>query len=172
MKRIVLLRPKPNRHNNEAGFTITELVAGLLLSAMLLAGLIDITRRYAQSAERVKAVALDMRTSRMLDAAFRELSRTDAGTLRVTPTTLDAKLGSESITATIKHTPDAKGLLNWSSPTIDRSFALPESARFKMQQGLVILEEGDSGSILAIAGLKRTVAFDCQFDTVVRECRE
>ena len=150
-----------------------RLLAALrLLRNVLLAGLIEMTRRYAQSAERVKSVATEMRSARLLDAAFGELARADPGSLRVTASSLDASIGSEPISAMIQRASDGDVSLNWVSPSLKRSFVLPTSARFEMLQGLVVLKDSVRGSVLAIGGLRRTLPFDCQFDTVVRECRE
>lgn len=173
MKRYVLLRLKLRQQLHfQAGFTITEMIAGLLLAAVLLTGLIDITRRYAHSTGRVKEVAAKLRSDRLLHAALREAERADTGTLVATASSLSAKVGSNDFEAVLRRGGDGSHVLAIVSGASKQTFPVPRSTRFeKTPSGLVVLRSGENGAVLAVIDQKRTAPYDCQFDTVIGECR-
>jgi hypothetical protein len=54
-----------------------------------------------------------------------------------------------------------------------RSIALPLGAHFvSLSSGAVAIVEKEDKPPIAIAIPRRTLPFDCQFDTVSRECRK
>ena len=88
----------PNPPIGEAGFTLTELVAGLLVASMLLTGIVELTRRYATTSVRMQTTAENIANSRVLDAMMRSVERIDPGTLDVVPGRLSAEIGGDALT--------------------------------------------------------------------------
>ena len=172
MKRIASLRRKARKTDNEAGFTLTELVAGLLVASMLIVGLADITRRYALTTLRAKDTMSEIRTARVVNGLMSELDRIDPSSLDLTPDGLTARVGSAEITARLSSKPDGSRELQWSSPGATRVLRLPREARFELTGfGAIVLVATPGEPPLGIAMPYRTVPFDCQFDTVSRTCR-
>jgi hypothetical protein len=172
-----LKRIASRRHNNakaesEAGFTLTELVAGLLVASMLIVGLADITRRYALTTVRVKDATADIRTARAVKGLMNELERIDPDSLTLSADRLTARAGSAEIT--VRLTPGQNGArrLEWSSPLISRTILLPAAARFALTpSGTITLLSAPGEPPLAIVTPVRTISFNCRFDTATRECR-
>lgn len=172
MKRIASPRPKRTMSPNDAGFTLTELVAGLLVASMLVAGLVDLTRRYALTSVRVKDAILDTRTSRLAQALMNQVERADPQTLVVTQAHLSAEIGEAHIEATLSDETRDHDLLTWTSPAINRTLRVPEGARFaRTPAGAVVLQGAAGQPPLATITLDRQLPIDCQFDTITRECR-
>jgi hypothetical protein len=172
LKPIASRKPKRHRSADEAGFTLTELVAGLLVASALVMGLAEITRRYVSTTVRVKDIAADMRTVRLLDGLMAELERVDPDTLELTSDRVTARLGSEEITATLTLAQNGARALQWSSPSITRTLPLPATARFQQTpDGAIVLFGLPEEPPLAVSYPMRTTPFDCQFDTVIRDCR-
>ncbi|MCF8508644.1 MAG: prepilin-type N-terminal cleavage/methylation domain-containing protein, partial [Hyphomonadaceae bacterium] len=63
-------KPRPK---HDAGFTMVELIAGLMVATLLIAGIVDIVRRYARTTGEVREAASDIRSARLLDAMMTEL---------------------------------------------------------------------------------------------------
>lgn len=156
----------------DAGFTLTELIAGLLVASLLIAGIVDIVRRYARTTSEVREAAADIRSARLLDAMMDELVRLDPGSLRVSPQDISGAIGGAPVTARLVR--EAKATrLDWSSPATTRSISLAEGARFSQDvSGAIMLTAGNDPIPLALVIPRRTLPFDCQFDTVSRVCRE
>ena len=70
------LRPtrKP-RPKHDAGFTMVEPIAGLLVATLLIAGVVDIVSRYALTTGEVREAASDIRSARLLDVMMTDTSR-------------------------------------------------------------------------------------------------
>ncbi|MEY2758107.1 MAG: hypothetical protein RIR33_1885 [Pseudomonadota bacterium] len=163
-----MLKPAPSK---DAGFTLTELIAGLLVASLLLAGIVDIIRRYASTTVEVKAAATDIRDQRLLDAMMDELVRLDPGSLRLTPLQIDGAIGGAPVSARLTREPDAMRL-QWSSPNLQRSLVLPRGATFsQLPSGAIAVIAPETPTPLGLARPRRTLPFDCQFDTVSRTCR-
>jgi prepilin-type N-terminal cleavage/methylation domain-containing protein len=157
---------------NDAGFTLTELIAGLLVASLLLAGIVDIVRRYARTTEDVREAAYDIRAARLLDAMMDELARLDPGSLRLSPQAISGTVGGTSVTGKLIREADATRL-EWSSPAIERTLSLPAGTTYVQHPSGAILVTAPREPVpLAIALPRRTLPFDCQFDTVSRECRQ
>ncbi len=171
MKRSASHRPN-EATSNEAGFTLTEVVAALLVASMLIVGLADVTRRYALSSVRVKDAIADMRTNRLVASLMGELERADPDSLEVTPTRLFARIGSHEVRAELTTRADRQRWLEWTSPVITRSLRMPSAATFEMlPSGAVLLTAAKGEPPLAVVLPRRQTPFDCRFDTVSRDCR-
>jgi len=161
-------KPAPRK---DAGFTLTELIAGLLVASLLLAGIVDIIRRYASTTVEVKQAATDIRDQRLLDAMMDELVRLDPGSLRLTPQEIEGAIGGAPLRARLTREPDAMRL-EWSSPALQRSLVLPKGATFsQLPSGAIAIMAPQTSTPLGLAQPRRTLPFDCQFDTVSRTCR-
>jgi hypothetical protein len=172
LKPIASRQLKRDRPSNEAGFTLTELVAGLLVASALVIGLAEITRRYVSTTVRVKDIAADIRAIRLLDSLMAELERVDPGTLELTADRVSARVGSKEITATLGLPQNGARALQWSSPSTTRTLSLPAAARFqRTPDGAIALLGLPEEPPLAVSYPMRTTPFDCQFDTVIRDCR-
>ena len=171
MPRIVTPQPEPSRVARDAGFTLTELIAGLLVASLLMAGMVDIIRRYARTTDHVRSTTNELRATILADAFFSEIERIDPGTLSVEALDLRAKLGGEPVSGQIVSSGTTTAL-RWSSPIASRSITLPRGAHFvRLPSGAVAIVSEEDAPPIAIAIPRRTLPFDCQFDTVSRECR-
>ena len=63
--------------DRDAGFTLVELIAGLLVASLLIAGIVDIVRQYATTTHRVRTIALDLRSRALADGLMAQLVRAD-----------------------------------------------------------------------------------------------
>jgi len=134
--------------------------------------MVDIIRRYARTTEHVLTTTNELRATILADAFFSEIERIDPGTLSVEPVDLRAKLGGEPVSGQIVPSGTTTAL-RWSSPVASRSINLPRGAHFvSFPSGAVAIVGEDGESPIAIAIPRRTLPFDCQFDTVSRECRK
>ncbi len=171
------MKPTASHRSNakagsEAGFTLTELVAGLLVASMLIVGLAEITRRYALTTVRAKEIASDIRTTRALKTFMLEFERIDPGSLELAPDRITASIGSDQVTATLALPQGKVRTLNLSGRQVIRDFTLPASSRFELTASGAISLLGDAGEPpLAIIAPARTAPSDCQFDAVIRDCR-
>lgn len=164
--------PEPPRVARDAGFTLTELIAGLLVASLLMAGMVDIIRRYARTTEHVRTTTNELRATILADALFSEIERIDPGTLSVASFDLRAKLGGQAVSGQIVSSGTTTNL-RWSSPVATRSISVPRGAHFvRLQSGAVAIVSEEGEPPIAIAIPRRTLPFDCQFDTVSRECRK
>ena len=160
------------RPNNDAGFTMVELIAGLMVANLLIAGIVDIVRRYARTTGEVREAASDIRSARLLDAMMTELARIDPGSLRLTAQSIDASIGGVAVTARLVGEASATRF-NWTSAATQRSISLAPGAKFEqLASGAIALTASGAPVPLAIAIPRRTLPFDCQFDTVSRVCRQ
>lgn len=172
MPRIVSPLPERSQISRDAGFTLTELIAGLLVASLLMAGMVDIIRRYARTTEHVRSTTNELRAAILADAFFSEIERVDPGTLSVAPLEIRAKLGGEPLNGQIVPS-GTTAALRWSSPVASRSISLPRGAHFvRLPSGAVAVVGEKDAPPIAIAIPRRTLPFDCQFDTVSRECRK
>lgn len=171
MKRIASRRRHRPKVDPEAGFTLTELIVGLLVASMLIVGLVELTRRFAQTSGDVRETVADTRTNRSIDGLFAMLARVDPENLVVGADRVDARIGSLEVTIRLQTHPEGV-TLDWQSPDLQRSIALPAGARFEQQpSGLILLRTPASSAPIAMATPRRELPFDCQFDTVTLECR-
>jgi hypothetical protein len=163
-------RPR-QAENAEAGFSLTELIAGLLVASLLVVGLIDITSRYARTTNEVRSTVADQRTDRLLGAMLRELERADPGSIVLTPTGIRGQIGGREFAGRIESSSRGR-VLNWSTEKLKRSFDLPDKAHFEHAAGgVILLTESSTEPPIAAVTPRRTIPFDCQFDTVSRVCR-
>lgn len=166
-------RPRRTPANQaEAGFTLTELTVGLLVTSMLIVGLAEVTRRHTQTAVRTKQAAMDIRAIDFVSGLMGQFERVDPGSIEVTPARIAARLGSAEIRAELIANANGTRQFEWSSPTLQRSIPVPEGARFEETAfGAVVLLDPRLDLPLAIVTPRRTAPFDCRFDAVVRDCR-
>jgi hypothetical protein len=165
-------RARGARPTSQAGFTLTELVAGLFVASMLIVGLADITRRYAVTTVRMKEAAGDVRSTILLQAMMTDLERADAESLQLTVDTVSARIGASEVFGALKSGKGGGATLEWSGPSGDRSIALKHPVRFEQTPyGAVLLIRKTDQTVMAFAKPTRTAPFDCQFDTVTRDCR-
>lgn len=171
MPPIASQRQSPRSETSEAGFSLTELIAGLLVASLLVIGLIDITSRYARTASDIRSTVLDLRTDHLLHAMFSELERADPGSITLSSLELKAQVGGEEIVGRIETAPGGR-VLHWSSARQKRVFDLPQNAHFaETEDGIIQLTVSDQEPPVASVVPRRTIPFDCQFDTLSRKCR-
>ena len=172
MKRIASRRRRKAAQNSEAGFTLTELVVGLLVGSLLIVGLVELTHRYGQTTSDVRVTVADARAGRSIESVLTLLERADPGSLAVTSDRIEAKIGADQVSARLE--PSPSGLtLEWNSPDLNRSIDVPPEARFEQRPGgMILLVVPSSQAPIAMATPRRELPFDCQFDTVTLECRQ
>lgn len=172
MKRIASRRRRKAAQNSEAGFTLTELVVGLLVGSLLIVGLVELTHRYGQTTSDVRTAVADVRAGRSIEGVLTLLERADPGSLVVTSDRIEAKIGAEQVSARLEPSPDGVAL-EWRSPNLNRSIDVPAGSRFEQRPGgLIVLLAPNVQTPLAMATPRRELPFDCQFDTVTLECRQ
>lgn len=171
MKRIVSPCHKRRTAHPEAGFTLTELIVGLLVASILVIGLVELTRRYADTSGDIRSTVADARASRIVGGLFEALERADPGTLVVTPDRVEARIGGKDVRMQLEASSHGASL-SWHSPDIQRSIDIPSGARFERRSdALVVLRVPGAEIPIAMATLRRDLPYDCQFDTVTLECR-
>ena len=171
MKRIASPRRKKPTAHPEAGFTLTELIVGLLVASMLIVGLVELTRRYADTSGDIRSTVADARASRVLSGLFAMLERADPGTLVVTPDRVEARVGGKDVRIQLEASSRGASL-SWRSPDFQRSIDLPSGARFERRSdALVVLRIPGAEIPIAMATPRRNLPYDCLFDTVTLECR-
>jgi hypothetical protein len=172
LKRTVSRPASSGKADADAGFTLTELVAGLLVASMLIVGIADITRRYALTTARVKEAAAEVRTALLVQSLLADLERADPDSIEISADHLSAAVGQEKIEAKLVRTGKATEHLEWTSPRISRSIRLPAGARLETNDtGAIILRAGPDAPPLAMVLPRRSIPFNCKFDTLVRKCR-
>jgi prepilin-type N-terminal cleavage/methylation domain-containing protein len=172
LKRIASRRRRKPEVDPEAGFTLTELIVGLLIASMLIVGLVELTRRFAQTSGDVRETVADTRANRSIDGLFALLARADPGELVVGPDRVEARLGSLEINVRLQASSNGV-VLDWQSPDLQRSIALPAGARFEqLPSGLILLRAPSSPAPIGMIRPERELPFDCQFGTVTLECRQ
>ncbi len=168
-------RPHPacnESPSSEAGFTLTELLAGLLVASLLIVGISQLTWRYARSSTSIRSEASSIQDHRMIATLFEDVALVDPGSLKVSSTDLTATLQGAPLTGQLRRISPTDRVLEWTSPTLQRSIAMPPDAVFEITpEGIVLLRTKSGELPLAVAIPKRSVPADCQFDTVIRECR-
>lgn len=169
MKSIASARLLP-ASRGEGGFTLTELVAALLVASLLVVGIAELTHRYARTFVRVKADQTAANDRRTLGALLSDLVRAEPETLVVSRTEIKARVGEQEIVGRIRQSYN-HAVLEWSSATQRRTMDLPRDAHFEKEASVVHLEGGAGGPPLAMVRIERDAPFDCQFDTIARACR-
>lgn len=164
---------KPSAPSPEAGFTLTELLAGLLVASMLIVGISQLTWRYAASSNRIRSEAGSIQDGRMISTLFADVDLADPDSLKVNASELSATVHGKPLTGRIKRISADKLVLEWSSPRLERTVDAPIGSAFEATpEGLVVLRSHPDQPPLAVAIPKRSIPADCQFDTVIRECRQ
>lgn len=172
MPRTASLHSKRTQPTRDAGFSLTELIAGLLVASLLMAGLVEIIRRYARTTDTVRTTAAELRSTQVASGLLEDIERLDPGSLSVSRDRIEGMIGNNPLNAEIVASA-TQTLLQWSSPRGERSVALPSGAHFqRLPSGAVALVTNDSSPPIALAYPRRTIPYDCQFDTVARECRQ
>lgn len=155
---------------SEAGFGLTELIAGLLVASLLIVGLIDVTRRVARVTHDMKTSADRTSDERILSMIFRAIERADPDSIKVEQQRIVATVGNDEIVGNLIVTREGV-FLDWKSPQLSRRFSLSGDSRFQGPvSGMVMLTVQGSSVPIAFATLRRTVPFDCMFDTIARDC--
>jgi prepilin-type N-terminal cleavage/methylation domain-containing protein len=158
--------------DRDDGFTLTELLAGLLVASLLIAGVVDIIRQYAATTQRIRVVSAELRSRVLVDGLLAQLSRADPGSVVLTETDLQATIGAEPVAARLLRANDGTTFA-WSGPGLIRTIALPPGMRFtNPRPGLIVLGSGQETPPLASVEARRTQVYDCQFDTVSLTCRQ
>lgn len=172
MKRIASPRTKKPPTHGEAGFTLTELIVGLLVASALIVGLVELTKRYARTSGDVRQTVFDARASRVIAGLFSILERADPDSVVVTPSRIDARIGADEVRAQLQVS-SGETTLAWHSSDIERTIEVPDKAKFEQSpNGLVRLMAPDAPAPIAMTTPRRDVPYDCQFDTVTLECRQ
>jgi len=166
---------------DDAGFTLTEMAASLLVAAMLVSGLGEITRQFARTIVRTNADLQLTRASRIAGANFLALERAEPGAVSVTDMNVETATGA-GLTAPFQMTVGVDGArtLTWgrtpSQPLgardARRSITLPATARFEQNDaGVIRLWLSPDMPPLLVVDPRREAAFDCRYDVVARRCR-
>lgn len=156
----------------EAGFSLTELIAGLLVASLLIVGLIDVTRRFARTTDNVRETTGDLRTDIMLNSLFSDLERIDPHSLELTPRELRARLGGVPIVARIEESFNGT-ILHWTAPATTQALVVPKGTRFvSSPYGGVVLRQTETGIPLAVATPQRNLPFDCLSIPAASGCEE
>lgn len=162
---------EPSQRPKDAGFSLVELIAGLLVAALLVVGLGDIIRRYARTTETVRSSVAELRSEGLIGAVFQELERADPGSLSVSPVRLAAQIGNTSFSIVVSSQAD-RSKVDLNTPRQNRQILLSEQVHFeKRSSGLVLLLAEDN-SVIATARLRRDLPFDCRFELALGTCRE
>ncbi|MEY2757387.1 MAG: hypothetical protein RIR33_1165 [Pseudomonadota bacterium] len=157
--------------DKDAGFTLTELIAGLLVASLLIAGVVDIIRQYALTTQRVRVASVALRSHALVEGLMAQLARADPESLVVRDTEVRATIGTVPVSATLSRGPGATTFA-WSGPGVARAITLPASVRFENPRpGVVTLAQTDAPPIATVR-TRRTQVYDCQFDTVSLTCRQ
>lgn len=172
MKRIASPRRRKAATKSEAGFTLIELIVGLLVGSLLIVGLVELTHRYGQTTSDVRETVADVRAGRSIESVLTLLERADPGSLVVTSDRIEAKIGSDQVSVGLQTS--SSGLtLEWRSPGLNRSIDVPSASKFEQRpDGLILLLAPSSQTPIAMTMPRRELPFDCQFDTVTLECRQ
>lgn len=163
-------RSAPNP--SEAGFTLTELVAGLLVASMLLTGIVELTRRYATTSVRMQTASEEIADIRVLDAMMRSVERVDPGTLDISGVYLSGKIGGSDLRIEIRHIQSEKSQITWSGPGVERTLEVGGKLEFRSDKpgSVLLVTEGSQPPLVSVRAM-RDAPFDCRFDTVSRTCR-
>lgn len=154
----------------EAGFTLTELAAGLLIASLVIAGIAGLTRRYADTMVDVRTAGLSLRSDRMVNGLLHQFERVDAGSIRVRSDAAEGRRGATLVSATLDM--DGEGArLVWKSGAYVRHVDLGEPARFRLIGDRLLALETTSGEPLATVLLALTLPADCSYDTLTGACR-
>jgi hypothetical protein len=138
---------------------------------MLIVGIADVTRRYAATTARVKEAAAEIRAGTLVQNLLADLERADPTSIRLSADSLSATVGMETIDARLVSKGTSK-VVEWSSPRVSRSVRLPMNARFeRTASGAIVVRTQPGAPPLAIVLPRRSVPFDCKFDTVARACQ-
>lgn len=158
--------------HNEAGFTLTELVAALLVASLLIAGLVDLTHRYATGSVRARTAIEAARASQVVQDLMSRFGRIDPESLEVTPTRAAGSIGGQPVEARLVGDGTGRRRLEWRSFELRRSVEIDPAARFDLGTTGVLRLLGPKGAPpLAVVAPKRNLKSDCEFDPLVRKCR-
>lgn len=158
-------------HAREAGFTLTEMVAGLLVAAMLISGLAEVTRQFARASVHVRDDLASTRGVRAAEAAFLAIERVGPQDLLVTDTRLIVDASSEDpIVFELRVGANGARTLVWADGA--RTARLSATARFDQDAGGVVrLWDAPDAPPLLVARPRREAPLDCRYDVVGRRCR-
>jgi hypothetical protein len=167
----VLRKASPKTNAAEAGSTLTEVLVALIVAASLIAGLVEVSSRFASTSAHVRAGMANARAVRTAELLMQMVERSDPGSLEVRANRLTAHVGDAPITATL-HQNSNETDLEWSSASTARSARLGTHAHFeRTPTGSVRLLNGPNEPPLAMATPMRDTPYDCRFDTISRVCR-
>jgi len=164
---------------NDAGFTLTEMAASLLVTAMLVSGLGEITRQFARTIVRINTDLQMTRVSRIAGASFLALERAEPGGISTTDTEVEM-VSTAGVDAAFQLTVGGDGVrtLTWGGARSadagqrGRTLTLPATAHFEENaDGVIRLWLSPGTPPLLVVDPRRQAAFDCRYDVVARRCR-
>lgn len=158
--------------NDEAGFTLTECLAGLLVASLLLAGIAEMTRRYATTSTRIRIAAGDISDDRTMTAIVSRLDRAEPGSISVRPDRIEARIGDKKLALTSIPTRTGNSTIRFQLPDLNQSMEVSGQISFEHRDGgpIEILKDGEDAPLILIWPL-RDAPYNCQFDAVTRSCR-
>lgn len=162
---------------DDAAFTLTEMAASLVVAAMLVSGLGEVTRQYARTIVRVRATLEEMPEMRLVQAEFAAIERAEPDGVSVAADAVAAEVGDERLRFELSFSSGDERRLSWEtdgagSLEVERFAPVDGQARFELgADGALRLWSAAGEPPLLVAVPKRTAPFDCRFDVVVRECR-
>ncbi|MGD2134112.1 MAG: hypothetical protein PVI23_15070 [Maricaulaceae bacterium] len=161
----------------DAAFTLTEMAASLVVAAMLISGLAEITRQYARTFVEVSSELAETRSARLAQARFEQLERADPDSIVVRPDQVAVELGG--VPFSLRLTDDASGgraleqvADEAAGSALAFALSLDETARF--EQGVdqaIRLWSGEDRPPVVVVRPRREAPFDCRYDAVARRCR-
>jgi hypothetical protein len=149
------------------------MAASLVVAALLVAGLGEVTRQVARTTVRVRANLEETRAGRLAEAEFLTLERADPQSLRTSASVVSAEIGGRELRFELASGANGSRVLSWSTGLgAPRSVATSGAARFELgADGVARLWAGAGEPPLLSAAPKRTAQYDCQYDVVIRDCR-
>jgi hypothetical protein len=152
------------------------MAASLVVAAMLIGGLGEVTRQFASTMVRVRDALEETRDSRLVAASAEPLERARRGGLVVSASTIEAAIGVEAVRFELSLS-GAGRRLSWGvgdagGPALRRTLTVGPDARFELgPDGAARLWVGADEPPLLVVLPRVTAPQDCAFDVVLRDCR-
>lgn len=170
--------PAPPADPPDAAFTLTEMAASLVVAAMLVSGLAEITRQYARAFVDVRVELAATRSARIVQAELELIERADPDTLEVGTDRLAAALGGSELRIALR----ADRTAAWLERAVDDGDGgVGVPVRRDLPAAVYRFERAPDGAVrlwgraglppLGVARPRREAPYDCRYDAVARRCR-
>lgn len=164
--------PPASRIPSESGFTLTEMVAGLLVASLVVTGIVELTGRYATTSVRIREATKAIAGDRALAAIAPMLERADPRSVQLSSDRIEARIGARTVTLELAQSTVTGSTIRIGLAGQERMVELASSVWFQLSPGgeIQIMRDDQSAPIVALRP-KRDVPYDCQYDVVSRSCR-